>query len=119
MKKLFTAVALLLSLIPIRAISSNVISIDYSTTNVSSTAYVQLTGSTAQTTSKLQLCDTSGQAVKLAQGASGAEVDLDSIPVNGCITIQMGLVIPFGTRLSLRALKTSATSGLGVISLLP
>lgn len=89
----------------------------YSGTNVTTGAYVQLIASTATSTSHLEICDTSGQSLKIATGAASSEVDIASTTVSGCVYINY--YIPAGTRLSIEAINASATTGYSIVSLIP
>jgi hypothetical protein len=81
---------------------------DYSSANVTTAAYTQVLASTAAAIKRLQIFDSSGQTMKLATGAGGAEVDILYIPPGG---IDIDYEIPAGTRLALKAISANATSG--------
>lgn len=80
----------------------------YSSVNITTGAYVQLVASLSSTTNYLDIFDSSGQAMILATGGSGSEVDQAYIPPGGD---QIPLRIPSGTRVSYKALSANATSG--------
>ena len=89
----------------------------YATTNVTTGAYVTFIASTSLATSTIFVCDTSGKFIKMATGAAGSESDLIGLPVSGCATVETGKIIPIGTRISLKALDASATTGGVMLSL--
>ena len=81
----------------------------YSSTNVTTSAYVQLVASTTSVTNMIEIFDSSGQSMIIGVGASGSEVvQLYTLPGgNG----QVPLAIPAGSRVAIKALTASATSG--------
>lgn len=81
----------------------------YSTTNVTTAAYVQLVASTSGVTNVLEIFDSSGQTLKIAFGAAASEVDQFQIfpGGNGRVTC----TIAAGTRISVRAVSATASSG--------
>ena len=115
MKKVWILLAALL--ISTSARASNVNALSYSSTNVTTSAYVTLVSSSPITVSKIQVCDTSGKILKLAQGAASSEVDFCTIQVSGCVVVPV--FIPAGTRISIRAIDASATSGYNTLSFVP
>lgn len=90
--------------------------LSYSSTNVTTSAYVALVASTPISVSKLEVCDTSGKILKIASGQSGSELDLFSVQVSGCIVVPYYL--PAGSRLSIKAIDATASSGYNVLSFL-
>lgn len=91
--------------------------LSYVATNVSTSAYVELVASSPIACSRLQICDTSTKVLKLATGASGSETDICSVPVSG--TVVLPYYLPIGTRISIRAVDASATTGYNVLSFIP
>lgn len=83
--------------------------IDYSGTNVTTAAYVQLLASTSNTIGAIEIFDSSGQTLLLAVGAAASEVDqIYVIPGgNGRIPI----TIANGARVSLKAVTGTASTG--------
>lgn len=114
MKKTILAFFLLLCL---RSQASNVSSLSYAVTNVTTSAYVTILASTPVPTSKMIICDTSTHILKLATGSAGNEVDLFTVPVNSCIGYSLTTTVPAGTRFSLKAIDASATTGFNTVSL--
>lgn len=106
-------------LLSVSAFAGNVNSFSYSATNVTTSAYVTLVSSTPIPSTQLVVCDNSGHILKIASGASGSEVDVFAAPLNACIDIQLGAAIPAGTRLSIRAIDATASSGYNTVSFLP
>jgi hypothetical protein len=82
---------------------------DYSTTPVTTGAYVQLVASAATAVKEIEIFDSSGESLVLAMGAAGAEVNKAYVfpGGNGRIPVQ----ISAGQRLSIKAVSASATSG--------
>ena len=84
--------------------------LDYSLTPVTTGAYVQLIASTAVAINSLQIFDSSGQAMILAVGAPGSEVDQLYVPPGGS-SAGFALSIPAGSAVSYKALTGNATNG--------
>jgi len=80
-----------------------------SSTNITSAAYVQLTASTGALINKLQIFLSSDASLYLAVGAGGAEIDQIYIFPGGNGDVE--LTIAAGSRISVKAVSTSATSG--------
>lgn len=97
--------------------TSRVHVLNYSSTNVTTGAYVTLIASTSDTASRIQITDSSGQVLKLAYGPAGSEVDFCSVPLSG--TALVNYFIPPLTRISIQAVSASATTGFNVVSLIP
>ena len=93
------------------------IGLSYSSQNVSS-SYVTLVASTDRSFGSLMLSDSSGQVIVLAVGAAGSEKDLIHFPVNGTETVNLGnsSQVPLGSRLSIKSLTSTASSGVCGIS---
>ena len=89
---------------------------DYSSVNVTTSAYTQLTASTSGTTNRLQIFDSSGQTLVLAVGAAASEVDQIYIFPGGNGDVE--LAIASGSRISVKAVSANATSGELAINLL-
>lgn len=81
----------------------------YTSTNVTTSAYVQLLASTADTTNQINIFDSSGQTLVLAVGGSGSEVDQIYITPGGNGTMNLG--IPSGSRVSVKAVSATANVG--------
>lgn len=82
---------------------------DYTSTNVTTGAYVQLVASTSDTTNQLFIFDSSGQTLFLAVGAAASEVNKAYIIPGG--NGILNLTIPSGSRVSVKAVSASATVG--------
>lgn len=82
---------------------------DYSSVNVTTSAYTQLIASTSGITNVLEIFDSSGQTLKIAFGAAASEVDKFIVVPGG--NGRMTVNIPAGTRISIKALSGNATSG--------
>lgn len=82
---------------------------DYTVTPVTSSAYVQLLGSTSAVINAIEIFDSSGQTLVLAFGAMGSEVDQIYIIPGG--NGRIPLSIPSGTRVSIKAVTATASAG--------
>jgi hypothetical protein len=89
----------------------------YSSTNVTTTAYVQITASTSAVINKVYVADTSGSAIILAVGGAGSEVDQLYIGPGGNDSPYL-LTIPASSRISIKALDTNATQGQFILTAL-
>lgn len=94
--------------------ANNPVVTSYSSTNVTSGAYVQIVASTTTAINLVEIFDSSGVALYFATGGAGSEVNQFVIYPGG--NGQVPFAIPQGTRLSLKAVSTSATSGTGIIN---
>ena len=90
---------------------------DYGSVNVTTAAYVQVVASTSGAINRLYIADTSGSAMILATGGAGSEVDQLYIGPGGS-DAPYELNIPTATRISIKALDVSATSGQMVLTAL-
>jgi len=81
----------------------------YASTNVTTSAYVQLVASTSNALNAIEIYDTSGQILYLATGGSGSEVNLMIIPQGGNGLIPVS--IPASTRISVKAITATANAG--------
>lgn len=88
---------------------------DYSSTNVTTSAYVQLVASTASTVNKIEIFDSSGEALILAVGGAGSEVDQLYIFPGGNGPVD--LAIPASSRISVKAKTATASSGFLAVNL--
>lgn len=82
----------------------------YASTNVTTGAWVELDASTAAVINKILLFDSSGQTLELGIGAGAAETRTLIIPPGG-LDGWVPLRIAAGTRLSLRAISGTASTG--------
>jgi len=82
---------------------------DYSSVNVTTTAYVQLVASTTLATTLIEIFDSSGQTLYLATGGSGSEVNQLIIYPGG--NGQIPFAIPAGSRVSIKAISATASVG--------
>jgi hypothetical protein len=98
------------SITPAQSTASWVESLDYSVTNVTTAAYVQLNASTVTAITYLSIFDSSGNPMILAVGAPGSEIDQIYVPPGGSVGGYQ-LYIPAGSRISYKALTTNSTSG--------
>ncbi len=104
------------------AVNTSLVSIiNYSSTNVSNSAYVTLFASTSVSTAHINIEDSSGQVMYLAIGDAGNETNIFGFHIT---TLSGPSVIPYyipaGSRIALiAATSTSATTGYNVVSLIP
>ncbi len=97
--------------------TSQVSAYSYAGGNVTTSAYTTIIASTAISTKALQICDTSTKVVKLATGAASSEIDICTVMVSGCVVVPY-FVRP-GTRLSIKAVDATATTGYNTVALIP
>lgn len=88
----------------------------YSSSPVTTGAYTTLVVTSPFTVSKLQICDTSGELLKIAIGLPGQEVDVFSSPISGCMIIPIYLIK--GQRLAIQSLTNTASNGYNTIAFL-
>lgn len=82
---------------------------DYVSTPVTSAAYFELVASTPDIVNQLYIFDSSGQTLHFATGGAGSEVDQMFIVPGGNDIVNLGIAA--GTRISIKAVATSATAG--------
>lgn len=99
--------------------TSNVTSLAFSSTNITTGAYVTFVASTPVATRQIFLCNTGTVIMMIAVGAAASEVDLVTLPSAACAQVNVTSVIPLGSRLSLKALSGTASTGFGTVSLMP
>jgi hypothetical protein len=86
----------------------------YASTNVTTSAYVQLIASTTSATRFIDIFDSSGQAMILAVGGAGSEVIQAYVPPGGDA---FSFAIPAGSRVAYKALTGNATAGYLLLNL--
>lgn len=86
----------------------------YSTTSVTTAAYVQLVASLASAVTEIEIFDSSGETLILAVGAAAAEVDQVYIIPGG--NGRIPLAIASGARVSIKAASANATVGEVIIN---
>lgn len=89
---------------------SDSVRLTYSGTNVTTGAWVQLIASTAAVINAITLFDSCGQTLELGTGAAASETRKLIIPPGGIGGI-IPLAIPASTRLSVRAVSATCSSG--------
>lgn len=87
---------------------------DYSVTNVTTGAFVQILASLGNTIDYCEIFDSSGQALTLALGAAASETAYLQIFPGGNGPVPV--VIPTGNRLSLKAITATANTGFLLIN---
>jgi hypothetical protein len=88
----------------------------YNSSSISDAAWTQIVASTASRIRKLHIFDSSGEQVRLAVGAGGAEVEVWRIEPGGPGAVE--LTIAAGSRLSIRAASGTISDGDLVINFL-
>ncbi len=83
---------------------------DYTSTSVTTGAWVQLIASTAAVINQLYLFDSSGQTLELGTGGVASETRKLIIPPGG-VDGPVNIAIPSGTRISIRAVSATASVG--------
>lgn len=116
MKKIIALLGLLGSMTSFAV--ANVNYMNYATTNVTTSAYVTVVASAPINAGRIFVCDTSGHVLKMAVGAAGSEVDLVTTPYNQCIDTQLFPVLKVGSRISVKALDSTVSSGVITVSFL-
>lgn len=81
----------------------------YSSTNVTTGAYVQLVASLAAAVNEVEIFDSSGQTLVLATGGAGSEVDQAFVFPGG--NGRIPLAIASATRVSIKAVSATANDG--------
>jgi hypothetical protein len=89
---------------------------DYSSTSVTTSAWVQLDSSMNADTHELEIFDSSGSVLKLGIGASGSETDIPFHIIPGGNANRIAVSIPQGSRLAIKAVDATASSGQLVIN---
>lgn len=88
---------------------------DYTSTSVTTAAYVQLTAATTANINKLEIFDSSGETLILAVGAAASEVDQFYILPGGNGSVD--LFIPAGSRIAIKSKTATASVGLIAVNL--
>ncbi len=101
------------------ASNANILSIVASSTNITTSAYVQISASTPVGTQKLVVANGTGQTIIIAVGASGSEVGLFAVGTLMSAVVPLSYYIPAASRLSLEAIGATANTGTISVSLLP
>lgn len=106
-----------IDMIPLKVIGT--LTHDFSSTNVTAAAYIQLTASTSAVIKKMQIFYPDGDAMHIATGAAASEVNLFYVLAGGTDG-GIEVDIPASTRLSMKLITGGATndSGTLVINLL-
>jgi hypothetical protein len=86
------------------------INLNYSSTNVTTSAYVEIISSAAGLITGITAFDSSGQGMILALGSVSSEVDFLYIPPGG-FDGQVSVSIPSGERISIKAINGTANAG--------
>lgn len=82
---------------------------DYSSVNVTTGAWVQLVASLSATVNMIEIFDSSGQTLEIGTGAVASETRLIILTPGG--NGQVPVTIASGTRVSIRAISATASSG--------
>lgn len=101
-----------------RQITSSILAnLNAASTNITTSAYVQLIASTSAQITEICMANTTGSILKIATGASSSEVDRLYLPPSssGCFDV----FIAASTRISLEALDVTASTGYMLFEGLP
>lgn len=82
---------------------------DYTSTNVTTSAWVQLVASSGNAINEIEVFDSSGQTLEIGTGGSGSEVRLIIVFPGGNGRVPVS--IPISTRISIRAISATANAG--------
>lgn len=94
---------------------SQTVTLNYASTNVTTSAFTQLISSTSNVYQLWDIYDNSGSIMEIAFGASGSEVVKFSVPKGGQGLVR--LEVPASTRISIKAVSANATTDYLVINL--
>jgi hypothetical protein len=130
MKKLATLLALVFTLVCLSptqsfaaANTANILVLSTTSTNVTTSAYVAITaaGGTPIPISQILFVNNTSSTIKIAYGASGSETDYAAVGPTDQLLIPITSVsfVPVGTRLAVKAVDTTASSGYLAVSLIP
>lgn len=100
------------------ASSANILSLNTASTNVTTSAFVQLSASTPITTSTLIVANGTSSIIKVAVGASGSEVAYFAVGGSSTLQVKLGTILLSSARISLEAVDATASSGYITVSLL-
>ena len=92
-----------------KAIANSPYRLDYSVSNVTTSAYTQVIAATSADITELEIFDSSGQTLVLAIGAAGFETAKINIFPGG--NGRIPLYIATGSRIAIKALSANATAG--------
>lgn len=92
-----------------KAIANTPVRRDYSSSGVTTAAYVELVAALSNATSEIEIFDSSGQTMVLAVGAAASEVNQVYIIPGGNGPIP--LLIAAGARVSIKAISANASAG--------
>lgn len=103
--------------------AANVLNLNTATTNVTTSAYVELTNSTSGSpiaSSQISIWNGTSSIIKIAVGATGNQVDLIAVGPSEQVTIYVGLnVIQAGYHIWTEAVDATASTKYISVSLLP
>ena len=83
--------------------------LDYSSTNVTTGAWVELIASTADDATLLTIDETNGQFFEIGFGAAASETRAALVAPGGIAPLNLN--VPSGTRISIRAIESTADVG--------
>lgn len=100
------------------ASSANILTLNTASTNVTTSAFVQLSSSTPIAVSRIIVANATSSIIKVAFGGSGSEVAQFAVGAGSTLEVQLGAVQAAATRVSLEAVDATASSGYITVSLL-
>lgn len=89
---------------------------DYSGTNVTTGAWVEVIAATDKPCNAIEIFDSSGSILEIALGAAASEVALPYYILPGGSVLLLPFEIPKGSRVSLKALDADATAGFFILN---
>jgi hypothetical protein len=106
-----------LTMIPMGYYYQGIATHDHSSANITTSAYTTIVASTSAEFHQMEIFDSSGEALILAVGGAGSEVDKMYI-IPGGNNGSVRFPIPSGSRISVKALTANTTSGRLIINFL-
>lgn len=103
--------------LPLRNPAGAAAALDTSSTNVTNSAWVQINASTANGASAICVSNGGSQPLALATGAAAAEVATGIVIPPSSFAIMLPIEIPKATRLSLKSLGGTQSSGIVTCSI--
>ena len=98
---------------------ANILSINTASTSITTSAFVQLSASTPIPSANLLIANATTSIIIVGIGAAGSEVGLVAVGASSQQIIELGNILPAGSRISLEALNATASSGYISVSLIP
>jgi hypothetical protein len=104
--------------VAIRGPVGSAAAIDTSSTSIGASAYVQIVAKTSSACSAVVVSNPGAQPLKIAVGSAGHEVDNGGVIPPGAINEMIPMEIPNGSRVTLKSLIGTQSSGIVCIGFL-